>query len=92
MIADKWFSCGNCRAEFDKKLGKAQLVSAEVDPYGVFKKFSNQTLTMDEWKKVISGRINAENYDHEEEISRLKTTISDYLQQQIVANKFQVLI
>jgi hypothetical protein len=92
IISDKWFTCGDCAAEFDKKLSKAKLVKSNVDPYGVFKKYGNQTLSMDEWRTVVSNRINSENYDYKEEISGIKSKIVSYLMQQLRENKFQFML
>lgn len=89
IFADKWLVCGKCSAEFDKRLSKATLVSAKTDPYDVFKKYKDKTLSMEEWKMVIQKRIQAENYDKGEELSAVKTKLGQYLFQQFLEKKFQ---
>ncbi len=92
ILADKWLICNKCKAEFDKKLSKAQLVKAVNDPYGIFKKYANQTLPLEKWKEISVSRMRAENYDMGEELSAIKTKLGEFVLQQFIEEKFKLLL
>lgn len=92
LIADKWLICNKCKAEFDKKLEKAVLVKASKDPYGIYKKYANQTLPLEKWKEVAFSRIRAENYDYEETLSEIKSKLGQFVLQQFSDGKLKLII
>jgi len=92
LIADKWLICNKCNAEFDKKLSKAQLVKSINDPYGIFKKYANQTLPLEKWKEIAVSRMRAENYDMGEELSGIKTKLGEFVLQEFIEDKFKLLL
>lgn len=92
LIADKWLICNKCKAEFDKKLEKAVLVKASKDPYGIYKKYANQTLPLEKWKEIAFSRIRAENYDYEEKLSGIKSKLGQFVLQQFSEGKLKLII
>jgi len=92
LIADKWLVCNKCAAEFDKKLSKAQLIKSVNDPYGIFKRYSDQTLPLEKWKEIAFSRMKAENYDLGEELSTIKTKLGEFVLQQFTEGKFKLLL
>jgi len=92
IIADKWLICNKCSAEFDKKLGKAQLVKTVNDPYGIYKKYANQTLPLEKWKEIAFSRMRTENYDFGEELSAIKSKLGQFVSQQFTDGKFKILL
>jgi hypothetical protein len=92
LIGDKWLICNKCSAEFDKKLSKAQLVKSVNDPYGIYKKYANQTLPLEKWQEIAFSRMRAENYDFEEELSTIKTKLGQFVSQQFIDGKFKLLL
>jgi hypothetical protein len=91
FISDKWLLCKKCDAEFDKKLTKATLVNAKIDPYDVFKNYKNKTLSMKEWKEIIQKRILSVDETYEKDLSAIKIMIGQYLFQQFLEKKFQLI-
>jgi hypothetical protein len=92
VIADKWLVCSKCNAEFDKKLEKAALVKVSKDPYGIYKKYANQTLPLEKWKEIAFSRIRAENYNYEEKLSLIKAKIKQFILQQFLESKLKLLL
>lgn len=92
LIADTWLICNKCRAEFDKKLSKAELVKSVNDPYGIYKQYANQTLPLEKWKEIAFSRMRAENYDFEEELSAIKSKLGQFVLQQFTEGKFKLLL
>lgn len=92
IITDKWLICDRCNAEFDKKLDKAQLIKSVNDPYGIFKRYANKTLSLKEWKEIAFNRIWAEIYDLEKELSDIKTKLGQLVLQQFMEDKIKLML
>lgn len=91
LIPDKWLRCSKCNAEFDKKLDKAALVKVTKDPYGIFRKYANQTISLEKWNEIGLTRIKREISDYEKQLSGIKSKLGDFLLQQSLEGKLKLI-
>lgn len=93
FIPHKWLVCNKCNAEFDKTImGSARLVKSENDPYGIFKKYANQTLSLDKWKQISVKGLHETNFDLGDELSGIRDRLGEFVAQQFLAGKFNVIL
>lgn len=92
LFKDMWLVCNECGAEFDKKLGKATLIKASNDPFGVFSKYANKTLKLDEWIQIAIRHIYDDTLACETKLSALKDKLAQYVLDQFLDGKLNLVI